>query len=153
MTATGSLRVRVPLASSIVLVLALVATGAVASLHPAAGISAPTRAVVDPALTSLRSGDVGIIVRKISATDPSPEAAVAGLGGRVTRDLEIIDGFAATVPAQALRALARQPGIRVISLDRKVMVAGDGGAGSPNSVYPKVVRSKDVNQLGVTGQN
>jgi len=153
MTATWSLRTRIVPLSFIALVLALglSATGLV-SVQPVTRVAAPSHAVVDPALTTLRSGVAAIIVQKISASDRAPEAAVARLGGRVTRDLPIVDGFAATVPVATLRALASTPGVRVLSLDRKTIVAGGGEGGSPNSVYPKVVRSKDVNQAGVTGQ-
>jgi serine protease AprX len=153
MTATWSLRTRiVPLTCvALALALALGTTGLV-SVHPVATVSAPSHVIVDPALTTLHSGNAAIIVQKTSATDRTPEAAVARLGGHVTRDLPIVDGFAATVPVSALRALAGVPGIRVLSLDRKTIVASDGNGGSPNSVYPKVVRSKDLNQVGVTGQ-
>jgi serine protease AprX len=153
MTATWSLRTRmVPLTFvALILALGLSATGLV-SVQPVTRVSAPSHAIVDPALTTLRTGVAAIIVQKISPSDRAPEAAVARLGGRVTRDLPIVDGFAATVPVAALRALASTPGIRVLSLDRKTIVAGGGSGESPNSVYPKVVRSKDVNQAGVTGQ-
>jgi serine protease AprX len=154
MTATWSLRTRIVPLASIALVLALIlgATGLV-SVHPTVSAPSPVRAVVDPALMTLRTGDAAIIVQKITATDRAPEAAVARLGGHITRDLPIVDGFAATLPVAALPALASTAGVRVLSLDRKVIVAGGGSSGSPNSVYPKVVRADDVNHVGVTGRN
>jgi serine protease AprX len=151
MTATWSLRTRVPLASIIVLTLALGLTGAFGQLETTTGSSAPSHAVVDPALVALRTGEAAVIIQKTSAADRAPETAVDRLGGRITRELPIVDGFAATVPVAALRTLAGHPGIRVISLDRKVMVAEGEGGGSPNSVYPKVVKSNTVNTSGITG--
>ena len=44
-------------------------------------------------------------------------AAVARAGGRVTRDLPIIDGVAATVPADGARGLAADPAVAAVSPD------------------------------------
>ena len=153
MVATWSFRRRVPLTTFFVVALALALTSVLGSFHPATtGTSAaPAHAVVDPALTGLRSGEAAVIIQKVSAADHAPEAAVVRLGGRITRELSIVDGFAATVPVAALDSLAAERGIRVISLDRKVMVAEAGENGSPNSVYPKVVRSNVANAAGITG--
>jgi serine protease AprX len=151
MTATWSLHKRVPLASSLVLTTALGLTGAFGRLDTSANEAAPAVAVIDPAVTAVRTGEVAVIIQKTAGSDRAPEAAVGRLGGRITRDLPIVDGFAATVPVTALGVLATQPGIRVISLDRRVLVAEGGGGGSPNSVYPKVVRSKEANGSGITG--
>jgi len=153
MTATESLRRRIPLAASLVVALLVAANPSLQSLRPTISFShGSTSAEVDPALSAFHSGMVHIIIRKVVASDRAPEAAVARLGGLVTRDLSIIDGFAATVPASAVGSLARVDGVRVISLDRKVAVAGGGSNDSPNSVYPKVVRSTNVNNAGITGR-
>src|SRR5947209_19052724 len=74
---------------------------------PAAG--APTRspaAVVDPALRAAH-GTVGVIVTGTH----SAERAVIKAGGSVTRELPIIGCFAAKVPANGLRTVARVPGV------------------------------------------
>jgi serine protease AprX len=42
-------------------------------------------------------------------------AAVLGLGGRVTADLPLIDGLAATIPSRGVTRLATTPGVRAIS--------------------------------------
>ena len=153
MTATESLRARCQFVVALLLALALAATPMLVAGHPLfATSSATSNAIVDPALTAVHAGTVHVIVQKTVALDRGPEAAVARLGGRVTQDLSIVDGFAATLPASAIRELARASGVRVISLDRKVSVAGGPDGGSPNSVYPKVVRSTNVNSLGVTGR-
>jgi serine protease AprX len=153
MTATRSLRRGSPLALSVVLALLLSIPSLQSIKPPTFHRPASPAAIVDPAVAAIHSGTVAIIVRKTVATDHSPEQAVARLGGRVTQDLPIVDGFAATVPAASIARLAAVPGISVISLDRKVSVAGDGDGGSPNSVYPKVVRSNSVNTSGITGNN
>ena len=48
---------------------------------------------------------------------------VTRLGGRVTRNLSIINAVAATVPASAVYALATAPGVRWVSLDAPVVHA------------------------------
>lgn len=52
------------------------------------------------------------------------EAAVATLGGTVVTNLDIINAFAATMPASAVHALATVPGVRWVSLDAPVQDAG-----------------------------
>ncbi|MEM7113528.1 MAG: hypothetical protein AAF614_13910, partial [Chloroflexota bacterium] len=62
---------------------------------------------------------VDIIVRQEgSATDL--QATIKQFGGTITKDLPIIDGFAATLPAQALIPLAQQPTVAHISHDTAV---------------------------------
>jgi serine protease AprX len=152
MTATRSLRTKAPLALILCVALLLISAPALFTIHPTLSATAPSGgAVVDPALTSYRTGTVPVIVQKTS-DDAAVEAAVIRLGGTITRPLPIVDGFAAAVPARALEAIAGLPGVRVISLDRRVLVAEGGGNGANHSVYPKVVRSNDVNSAGNKGQ-
>jgi len=110
----------------------------------------PAIAVVDQALQHV-SGTVHIIVQKVSGAGDTPERAVSRSGGTVSRDLPLINGFSATVPARAVPTLASDPGVRVISLDRKVQVQGGGGSGTPNSVYPQVVGANRMWSAGNTG--
>jgi hypothetical protein len=65
---------------------------------------------------------VSVIVHK-AITDSSVEERVARLGGTVTRDLYLIDAFAAELPAQAVLELARAEGVRWVSLDAPVTLA------------------------------
>lgn len=60
--------------------------------------------------------EIGVIVQK---TMPTADIAttVHALGGIITADLHIINGFAATLPAHALPGLARIPGVRWVSFD------------------------------------
>jgi serine protease AprX len=99
------------------------------------------------------SGPVKVIVQKWWAADRGPELAVQRLGGRVTRALPIVAGFAATLPGgRALADLAGEPGVRVVTPDREVHVQGMATGGQIRSVYPKVVRADDAWRNGVTGQ-
>ncbi len=63
---------------------------------------------------------LAVIVQKW-ARDGSLEALVARLGGVVTKDLPIINAFAAQLPAHAVPALARAQGVRWVSLDAPVV--------------------------------
>jgi len=65
---------------------------------------------------------VPIIVQKL-ASDNAVEARVAELGGTVTKDLSIINAFAAELPAAQVVTLATEPGVRWISLDAPVQSA------------------------------
>jgi serine protease AprX len=96
---------------------------------------------------------VRVIVQKWWAADRGPELAVQRLGGRVTRALPIVAGFAATLPGgRALADLARVPGVRTVTPDRQVHVQGTASGSQIRSVYPKVVRADDAWRSGVTGQ-
>jgi serine protease AprX len=132
------------------LVVALVGLLVVALAAPAGGSTTS----VDPSRsTGALSGPVKVIVQKWWAADRGPELAVQRLGGRVTRALPIVAGFAATLPGgRAAADLARQPGVRTVTPDREVRVQGMATGGQIRSVYPKVVRADDAWRNGVTGQ-
>jgi serine protease AprX len=66
---------------------------------------------------------VGVIVQK-TVKDTNVEERVIQLGGVVTKDLHIINAFAAELPAQAVPELARVAGVRWVSLDAPVVQAG-----------------------------
>ena len=63
---------------------------------------------------------VRVIVQKASESQEA-EAQVAALGGRVTSDLRIINGFAAELTAESAVELARSVTVRWISLDAPVV--------------------------------
>ncbi len=52
-------------------------------------------AVVAPPVTATTGELVSVVVREVPGTGDAPERAVAQLGGSVTQQYEIIDGFAA----------------------------------------------------------
>jgi serine protease AprX len=71
---------------------------------------------------------ISVIVQKL-VNDDRLEARVAQLGGRVTRDLHIINAFAAELSAGKALLLAREPSVRWVCLDAAVSGSGwDGGA-------------------------
>ena len=106
-----------------------------------------------PAGEAPASTPVQVIVQKWWAADRGPELAVQRLGGRVTRALPIVAGFAATLPGgRAVTDLAGVPGVRAVTPDREVRVQGMATGGQIRSVYPKVVRADDAWRNGVTGQ-
>jgi serine protease AprX len=82
------------------LVMALTAALLVTTPQQGAGASAAERAV-------------SVIVQAVTASDA--RVAVESVGGEVTRDLPIVEGVAAEVPASALDELSRSAGVRYVS--------------------------------------
>jgi len=84
-------------------------------------------AKVQPILTELavKNPDqrVAVIVQKYSP-DIKVELLVERLGGKVTKDLHIINGFAAEMSAGAALELAQDPQVRWVSLDGTVESTG-----------------------------
>ncbi len=67
---------------------------------------------------------VAVIVRK--TTDSTRiEEQVAELGGVVTKQLSLIGGFAARLPAKAIPALAQMPGVYQVALDAPMIQVSD----------------------------
>ena len=82
-----------------------------------------------------------VIVQK-SVDDTSVEDLVARLGGEVTKDLHIINAFAAELPAKAVPALARATGVRWVSLDAPV---------TPSQAGDTVVFTTWATEFGTVG--
>jgi serine protease AprX len=114
--------------------------------------SADTAAAVDPYRAAASA--VRVVVQRLNPLDRTPERAVERLGGEVEVQLPIVDGFAATVPADQLAALRAAPGVAEVTVDRPVHVQGQYGEGSgeASAVYTDVVRASDVWGQGLTGQ-
>jgi serine protease AprX len=92
---------------------------------PATG-AAPAAAAPLPALTpaladlavSKPGKRVEVIVQMTAGTKRTTAAPlISKLGGRVTRDLHIINAVVASLPAAGARELAAQPGVRAVSLN------------------------------------
>jgi serine protease AprX len=80
---------------------------------------------VTPALATLAerapSRPVEVIVQLAQGTERAQAAsAVRSLGGRVTRDLHVINAVVASMPAAGARDLAARPGVRAVSLNGAV---------------------------------
>jgi serine protease AprX len=99
---------------------------------------------------------VAVIVQK-NAAGADLEAKVARLGGEVTRDLHIINAFAAELPATAAMALAQDPGVRWVSLDGALDGAGkpppkDLPAELPDNHYLDTMNVRAVWDMGYRGE-
>src|SRR3954454_7541051 len=123
---------------------------------PATGSSgrAGVPAVVDPALR-VAHGTVGVVV----AGGRAAESTVRDMGGRITHDLPIINGFSAKVSVGDVPRIAQLPGVKSVTLDRSAHVQAASLAESPlgatnniPSVYKKVTRGDSLNSLGFKGQ-
>jgi hypothetical protein len=60
-----------------------------------------------------------VVVMEDAGAGSGPERAVQGLGGRVDREIPIINGFSARMPRSAVRALRGTPGVRSVNADRR----------------------------------
>jgi serine protease AprX len=101
---------------NLVVALALVMTLAMPLAAPLAQLGAR----IQPLLVELAAQDpdqtVSVIVQK-SVKDDRVEQAVGALGGTVTKDLHIINAFAAELKAKDVTQLARVNGVRWVSFD------------------------------------
>src|SRR5438477_4057666 len=91
-------------------------------------------------------GTVGVIVQKTSA-DKSVESLVTRLGGRITKDLHIINAFAADLPGKAVQTVAQADGVRWVSLDSPVVKSSCTGCISSSNLlttYDKTARADSV---------
>ena len=105
----------------------------------------------------------GSFSRVIVQARPGMAAAarmlVTAHGGRVVRDLSLVDGFAALVPAGAVGILHGDPAVRSVTADTRVQLAlaeggqrSTAGTAEPTSVYPGTLRADRVWQAGDRGQ-
>ena len=118
--------------------------------RPAAVASRAT-AAVDDALLKIGHGTVKVIVQSTGRAAHA-EHTVQSEHGIVTRQLPIINGFSATVPAESIPTIAADPSVRAITLDRHMSPqSGNPPQSNIKSVYPQVVRSTTMQQAGYTG--
>jgi serine protease AprX len=115
----------------------------------AAGVSRPI-----PAATDLGES-VSVIVSKVNPFDRTAEQRVRQMGGTVTEDLPIIDGFSAVVPAGGIARLEATPGVMTVRRDGIVKVEGQMGedSGTASAVYTEVTRANRLWRDGITGKN
>lgn len=97
---------------------------------------------------------VPVLVGKLSAGDHAPEALVARIGGRVVRQLRLIDGFRADVPRSAVPVLRALGGIRFVTPDPVVHLEAQMGqdSGTASGVYTDATRASKAWAMGVTGK-
>src|SRR5215210_5704325 len=92
---------------------------------------APAQTAVAPALAAMAARTPGKRVEVIVQLQAGTKRAAAAplvreLGGRVTRDLHIINAVVAKLPAGGATELAARPGIRAVSLNGMVKPQGVG---------------------------
>ncbi|MGH9035448.1 MAG: S8 family serine peptidase, partial [Acidimicrobiia bacterium] len=118
------------------LALALIATGA--------GLS-PARA---------SQSVLQVVVQEWNPADRVAEDAVERIGGDTGRQLPIVDGFAATIPAAQLAALQGAPGVKNVTVNRSVTLSGQYGenSGIASAVYTDAVRASTAWNKGYTGE-
>ena len=103
----------------IALAAAVFATGLVVASHAAFTES-------NPGSSPIRSPpSVGIVIRERSPESPLAERLVRSVGGKVTRKLPIVDGFAARVPESGLLRLGRSPLVAALWRDGRLRMTDD----------------------------
>jgi serine protease AprX len=124
-----------------VVVVALAAAGA-----PGAAVAAPEVATQ------------AVIVQAPGATDDAARG-VRSLGGVITADLPIVDGFAATVPADRVGEVAALDGVRAVTPDVPAVVASNPTAEEQgvnlqtvSSVFAREVGADVLAAGGATGE-
>lgn len=98
---------------------------------PAALAQTTNPTTLQPYLTNLAATDptdrVSVIVQK-TGRDQKLEQVVRSYGGRITKELSLINAFAVDLPAGVLPKVATAPGVRWIALDGPVhSVSADDG--------------------------
>ena len=93
--------------------------------------------VVDPGIAQVGSGLRSVVVSGVAGAGSLVRRAVESVGGTATRELPIVDGVAATVPADRVADLADLAGVSAVTLDRKVRLSGANWDDSTSaSAYP-----------------
>ena len=100
---------------------------------------------------------VDVIVRELDGSGDAPERLVERLGGEVGLRIELIDGFAASVPAAGLDVLRYSPGVHSIATNSPVKLLDYDGFNpvtDTGSTYvaADVVGANDYWAKGITGQ-
>ena len=145
--------------------LALTLVASVAAIYSGAGWGAGLPAIVGsqadaatraPHGASWDSRSVAVIVRGRPDTKLGLKHEVMRLGGTVQRDLAIINGFSATVPARALPRLRALPGLLSATRDSHIEALGASYSpvsdlGSPYSVT-QMTGAQQYWKAGYTGK-
>ena len=120
-----------------------------------AAIAAPATAA---AATEGSAAPVSVVVRELPGTGAGPERAVAAFGGSVVRQLGIIGGFSAELPADRLAALRGVPGVDEVTEDAGLSLASTeitdqaAQAGSLYTIANQVTGAAAMWQAGHTGK-
>jgi serine protease AprX len=130
-------------------------TVAVATLV-AAGLTGP--ATASAAAPTSSADKVSVIVREAAGSGNVPEKAVSAFGGSVGRQLEILGGFTAEVPADRLDALRAVAGVQSVTQDAGLTLSGKdvesqaAQAGSLYTIANEVTGASAMWDAGYTGK-
>ena len=96
-----------------------------------------------------QSGVSRVIVRSTGAGDVA--VRIRAFGGRAGQRLALVDGYVADVPNEALEALAADPGVAGVHLDRPVaaLLTPNAGAETGNAQASSSPRALDFTGAGV----
>ena len=130
-------------------VLALVAGPVLAATSGAAG-AGPRPVALDPGLGSTGHRSVKVVVSGRPGAEARVRAATLAAGGSHLRTLPIINGLAASVPADRLASLAAAGGVVAVTADRAVQLTGSSWDDSL-SASPYVWTSQAANTWRQTG--
>src|SRR4051812_1953765 len=134
-----------------------VATVATAFLL-AAGVAGPAMATAASAATPSTAARVPVIVRELPGTGSGPERAVEALGGSVTQQFSVLQGFSAEVPGDRLDALRATPGVSSVTQDASLELSSKevedqaGQSGSLYTIANQVTGASAMWDAGYTGQ-
>jgi hypothetical protein len=122
---------------------------------------AVSQAVAGAPASSASGADLSrVVIRAVPGAVEAVRATVERTGGVVTRDLGIINGFAATVPAATADRLATAPGVAAVSADYELRphttttTAGDLSATELGSMFntARIIGATDMWAHGYTGK-
>ena len=96
--------------------------------------------------------DLAVIIHESAPSSNTAERLVSGVGGRVTRELPLVGGFAATLPSDRIPAVSHDPSVAGLWIDARLRMASAGtnqyDTWEPNLAWRKAIR---LNQVGVDG--
>jgi serine protease AprX len=95
-----------------------------------------------------------VIVRTVPGHEIAAERRVGNLGGRVEMELPIIDGFSATIPENALPAIAADKAVVAVTPDGRITLSSAyDPSGDPYSMHnvETAVRATNMWAAGYTG--
>jgi serine protease AprX len=115
-------------------------------------VAALGASLLQPAVATTSTA-VGILVREVTPASDAAERLVERLGGHVTLELPIVDGFAASVPRAAVPALLADASVAGVSADARLRMASTSSttydALDPDLAWRKAIRLNQI--VGITG--
>jgi len=123
----------------------------------AAAVAASLLFALPAVATGSSTNFVSVIVRAVPGHFGAAERLVDDAGGRVGREIKIIDGFSAQVPAGAMEQMRASGHIHSLTPNGRVhllhAVDGFDASTDPGSAYnvTKIIKAQDLWRMGITG--